>query len=138
MGGRIEEGSPFLQRSSFHKGRSGFAGQRSTLKEGLPGWCLGIVSAWAESGLPFSSPFKEACSSPGYFPGVFFLWWVVFVVVLCYSRAGLVESDCIFTLKCSNLQQPCHGDVLPKSVRVLVRVLVCTCACVPVYAHKFR
>ena len=33
-GQQSEQGSPFPQRSGFHRGRSGFAGQRSTLKKG--------------------------------------------------------------------------------------------------------
>ena len=72
-----EQGSPLFQRSGFRKGRSGFAGQWSTLKEGTSWWCSGIVSAWAESGLSFSGSFKEAFPFLDYFPGVVFLWWGV-------------------------------------------------------------
>lgn len=82
-----EQASPFLWRSGLRKGRSGFAGSRAPREKGLPGWCLGIASARAESGLPFSGCFKEAFPFPGCIPGVVFLWWGVFDVIAglaCY------------------------------------------------------
>jgi hypothetical protein len=120
----------------------GFLGIGAHQEKGLPGWCSGIVSAQAESGLPFSGCFEEAFPFPGSFPSGSFLKKIFgggFDVVagLAWHRALV-----FFALRWLKLQKTCQTEGFSKSVCVCVFMCTHVCTCVfrrtHLHTHMYR